>query len=165
MTQRFRSVQDKGEIDHSSNSVIDIQQVREKRNRDKKRRAERVFFKNLLSVYSITDNFKLIPIELIEVSEDGCSFQVEYRSDNPWPKKTDEIPIRFYFSSDTFLEVQVKISNSSPSIDQSVRMTRYGCLLDQKSRSYPAYQQFVRFLRMYAEHSCQEASSRKGFSG
>jgi hypothetical protein len=161
MTQRFPGSND--QCGDGSGSVIDIQQVREKRTREKKRRAERIFFKNLLSVYSVTDSQKLIPIELIEVSEDGCSFQVEHQSENPWPKQSDEIPIRFYFSSDTYLEVAVKIANSSPSIDQSVRMVRFGCLIDQSLRSYPAYQQFVRFLRMYAEHSCQEVGSQSGF--
>ncbi len=158
MTQRFGSNHSNG--GEQNTSVIDINQVREKRMQEKKRRAERVFFKNLLSVYSVTHGLKLVPIDLIEVSEEGCSFQIPYQNEVQWPKQSDEIPIRFYFSSDTYLEVQVKISNSSHSIDQSARMMRFGCLLDQTIKSYPAYQQFVRFLKMYAEHSHQE-SGRK----
>ncbi len=146
-----------------SNAVIDIQQLREKRTQAKKRRAERVFFKNLLSVYSVTDGDNLVPIELLDVSEEGCSFQIPHQGEDRWPRQAEGIPIRLYFSGDTYLEIQVKISNSSPSIDRSVRMVRFGCVVDQSLKSYLAYQQFVRFLKLYAEHSRDVSGSQRGF--
>ncbi len=152
MTQRIGNAKD--DTDGVQNDqVIDFKKVREKRIQEKQRNAERIFFKNLLSVYSIMENTKLIPIDLIEVSEEGCSFQIPYSLQNQWPKKMDEIPIRLYFSADTYFEINVKIQNSSPSIDGASRLVRFGCLIDKTRSSYPTYQHFVRFLKLYAEHS------------
>ncbi|MCM2324735.1 MAG: hypothetical protein NDJ90_15860 [Oligoflexia bacterium] len=95
----------------------------------------------------------MCPIEFIDVSETGCSFQVPFDPDRPWPTEAKEIPIRIYFSQDTFLEIRVKIQNANPSIENNRRYVRFGCSIDQSVSSYQAYLQFVKFLRMYAEHS------------
>jgi hypothetical protein len=133
--------------------VVDFNEIREQRLEEKRRNTERIFFKNLLSVYSVTGHSKMQPIELIDVSEDGCSFQIPHDPDNAWPNKTTEIPIRLYFSQDTYLEVLARIQNSRPSIENNARFVRYGCTVDKSTKSYPAYQTFVRFLKLYAEHA------------
>jgi hypothetical protein len=133
--------------------VVDFNEAREQRLEEKRRRTERIFFKKLLGVYSVIEHTQMHPIELIDISESGCSFQVPYDSENIWPSKSDSIPIRLYFSQDTYLEVFLKIQNSRPSIEANQRYVRYGCTIDQEVKSYPAYQQFVRFLKLYAEHS------------
>jgi hypothetical protein len=93
------------------------------------------------------------PIELIEVSDDGCSFQVPFDPNSPWPTDLKELPIRLYFSQDTYVSVMLKIQNSKPSIDNGVRYTRYGCAIDKTVSSYPAYSGFVNFLKLYSEHA------------
>jgi hypothetical protein len=160
MTQRIGTVDRDGA---DSDRVIDFNFVKQKRQQEKKRRTERVFFKNLLSVYALGEKSKLIPIDLIDVSEEGCSFQIAYDSQSQWPNKHVEIPVRFYFISDTYLEVFVKIQNSSPSIENSVRMIRFGCLVEKATTGYPAYQHFVSFLKMYAEHSRKDSQAQFGY--
>jgi len=162
MSQKF-TVMDGSDKDET-HAVIDINQVREQRALEKKRRAERVFFKNILNVFSEKNDSSMISLEIIDVSEAGCSFQIEPEASGAWPSKSDEIPIKFYFSADFYFEVQVKIVNASISIDGRKKMMRFGCLVNQNHKSYPAYQQFVRFLKVYAEHSSEESTSKKGAS-
>jgi hypothetical protein len=104
-------------------------------------------------VYSVVADSAMCPIELIEVSEDGLSFQIPYDADRPWPKDLKDIPIRLYFSQDTYLEIIASIENSSPSIENHARYVRFGCAVDRERSWYPAYQQFVRFLHAYSEHA------------
>jgi len=136
--------------------VVDFNEVRAQRLDEKRRKTERLFFKQLLSVYSVAGNSGMTPVELVDISEDGLAFQVPYDrtgTAKPWPADTDNVPIRLYFSQDTYLEVYVKIVNSRPAIDRNAAYVRYGCAVDQKTASYAAYQQFVRFLEMYSEHA------------
>lgn len=133
--------------------VVDFSQARAQKMDEKRRKTERIFFKHLLSVYTVIGNSKMVPIEIVDVSEEGCAFQVPYNAENPWPKETTDIPLRLYFSQDTYLEIHVKVQNSRPAIEESGRYVRYGCAVDKSTASYLAYQQFVKFLEMYAENA------------
>jgi hypothetical protein len=133
--------------------VVDFNEVRAQRLEEKRRKTERIFFKSLLSVYSVVGEHAMRPIELIDVSEDGCSFQIPFDPDRPWPNDMSEIPLRMYFSQDTYLEICVKIQNSRPCIESGARYVRFGCAVDATMKSYPAYQQFVKFLKLYSEHA------------
>jgi len=138
---------------NDSQHIVDFNEVREQRLEEKRRHTERIFFKSLLGVYSMSGSSKMMPIELIDVSEEGCSFQVLHDPENIWPNTTSEIPIRLYFSQDTYLEIHVRIQNSRPSIENNTRYVRFGCTVEKEMKAYPAYQLFVRFLKLYAEHA------------
>ncbi len=133
--------------------VVDFNEARAQKMDEKRRKTERIFFKHLLGVYSVTGNSQMRPIELIEVSEDGCSFQVPFDTAKPWPSDSTDLPVRLYFSQDTYLSITVKIVNANQAIDNSARYMRYGCSIDKTISSYPTYQQFVRFLKLYSEHA------------
>jgi hypothetical protein len=133
--------------------VVDFNEARAQKLEEKRRKTERIFFKQLLGVYSVVGTHTMCPIELVDVSEDGCSFQIPFNPEKPWPKDLAEIPIRVYFSQDSYLEVIVQIQNARPSIENGTRYTRFGCTVDKTIAAYPAYQQFVRFLKLYSEHS------------
>jgi hypothetical protein len=143
----------------TSNHVIDFTTVRQKKLEDKRKNAERIFFRDLLSVYSVSgrsshsSGSKMHPVELLDVSEDGCAIQTVYDPENPWPRESTGLPLRLYFSQEMYLEVFISIKNSTPSIENNRRCLRLGCTIDQSSQSYPAYQQFVRFLKLYAEQA------------
>ncbi|MGK5081976.1 PilZ domain-containing protein [Bdellovibrionota bacterium FG-1] len=137
----------------NTTDVIDFSEVRAQKLEEKRRSTERIFFKQLLSVYSVVGNTSMCAIELIDLSEEGCSFQVPYDAERPWPKDSKDMPLRVYFSQDTYLEIRVKIQNSRPCIEHNGRYVRFGCLVDTATQSYAAYQQFVRFLKSYSEHA------------
>ncbi len=133
--------------------VVDFTAVREKRLDDKRKNTERIFFRDLLSVYSVTGHSKMLPVELIDVSEDGCAFQIPYDPNNLWPNQDDGVPIRLYFSREMYMEIFVRIQNSRHSIEGNHRFLRFGCSVDKGTQSYPAYQQFVKFLKLYSEQA------------
>ncbi|MGZ3698068.1 MAG: PilZ domain-containing protein [Bdellovibrionota bacterium] len=153
MSQRTGNNGNNG-LDEPEQHIVDFNEAREQKLQEKRRKTERIFFKHLLSVYSVVSDGKMLPIELVDVSEEGCSFQTPFDENKPWPRDVkQEVPLRLYFSQDTFLEIRVHINNSRPYIENSGRYTRYGCAIDTTTKSYPAYQQFVRFLKQYAEHA------------
>jgi hypothetical protein len=133
--------------------VVDFGQAREQKLDEKRRKTERIFFTNLLSVYSVVGEGKIRPIELLEVSEDGLSFQVPFDSRDPWPMGSNEMPLRLYFSQDTYIPIHIKIENSRSLIDKGARYTRYGCSIDKTTQSYEAFIQFTRFMKSYSEHA------------
>lgn len=137
---------------NTKETIVDFNQIRIQKLEEKRRHTERIFFKHLLSVYTVAGNSSLRPIEFIEMSETGCSFQVPYDTENPWPKDIAELPLRIYFSQDTYLEIHVKIQYSRPSIEKNQRYVRFGCMVDRTLKSYEAYLQFVKFLKQYSEH-------------
>ena len=139
--------------DQAELHVVDFNEVRAHKMEEKRRKTERIFFKHLLSVYSVVGDKTMLPIELIDVSEDGLAFQVPFNPDKPWPATSKDIPLRFYFSQDTYLEVLATIENSRPAIENNARYVRFGCSVDQDTSSYSAYAQFVRFMRLYAEQA------------
>lgn len=142
-----------GSATTTSQHVVDFGEARAQKMEEKRRTTERIFFKQLLSVYSVIGTSKMCPIEFIDLSEDGCSFQIPYDAENPWPKDSADVPLRIYFSQDTYLEIRCKIQNSRPSIENNRRYVRFGCSVEKETQSYDAYQQFVRFLKMYSQHA------------
>lgn len=135
--------------------IVDFNEKRAEKLEDKRRKTERIFFNQLMGVYSVTGGDQMSPVELIEVSDHGLSFQVPFSKDaKPWPNDMNQdIPIRLYFSQDTYLLVIAKIQNSTSKIENGVRFMRYGCAIDEKIASYDAYLQFVRFLKAYSEQA------------
>jgi hypothetical protein len=69
--------------------VIDFNEMRAQKLEEKRRKTERIFFKHLLSVYTVVGNGKqMAPIEIIDISEEGLAFQVPFNPDKPWPTQT-----------------------------------------------------------------------------
>lgn len=134
-------------------SVVNFDEARAQKLDEKRRKTERIFFKNILGVYTVTGASNLRPVEIIEVSEEGCSFQVPVDPNKPWPTDANDIPLRLYFSQDTYLPITVKVENARPYIEHGVRYMRYGCSIDKSVSSFEAYIQFVKFLKLYSEHS------------
>lgn len=145
--------QDQDSKDNNQEQIVDFTQARAQKLEEKRRVTERIFFKHLLNVYSVVGAKTMFPIEFLEMSENGCSFQIKYDQKNPWPQNLEDLPIRIYFSQDTYLEIRISIKNSTPCIDNNERYTRFGCAIDESTGTYSAYKQFVHFLRLYSEHS------------
>lgn len=143
--------------------VVDFSQVRTQKLEEKRRKTERILFQNLLGVFCQVENTTIKELQLVDVSEDGCSFLIPFDTKNPWPANTGEFPIRLYFTQDTYLLVQVKIANSRPCIENGRRYVRYGCSVDQTTQSAEAYRQFVRFMKSYSEQAHKDSGKDSVF--
>jgi hypothetical protein len=144
-------------------NVVDFGQVRSQKLDEKRRRNERILFQNLLGVFCQVENASIRQLQLVDVSEDGCSFLLPFDTKNPWPANSGELPIRLYFTQDTYLLVNVKIAHSRPCIEDGRRYVRYGCAVDQSTASYETYRQFVRFMKAYSEQAHQDSGKDTAF--
>ncbi len=150
----------------TKDQVVDFSEARAQKMNEKRRKAERIFFQQLLNVFCETPQHEkeLKPVDLVDVSEDGCSIQMPFDPNLPWPTDLKQpLNLRLYFSQDTYLPVHLKIENSRPCIEQGVRLVRYGCSVDKTTTSYSAYQQFIRFLKLYAEHAHKDQGNTTVF--
>ncbi len=141
----------------NTGSVVDFNEARTQKLDQKRRKTERIFFKQILNIYCVSGEKDLRSVEIVDVSEDGLSFQVPFQTKDPWPTETDDIVLRLYFTADTYLQVNVAIRNSRPCIEEGQKYVRYGCEADKTLRSYEAFRDFVRFLTSYAEHAHKDA--------
>ena len=145
--------------DSDQNGVVSLEQFRTKKNEEKKRKTERIFFHHLVGIYGVIQPGKMVPIEIIDVSEEGLALQVPFNSERAWPAESNNIPIRLYFSPDSFMEIAVDIKNSRPTIESGVRYVRYGCAVQQNHKSFDAWKQFVGFLRTYTDVSERDSGN------
>jgi len=144
--------------DNTTESVINLDQFRNRKSEEKKRKTERIFFHNLVGVYGITQPGKMVPVDLIDVSEGGLAIQVPYptsttMADKVWPKDSNDLTIRLYFSPESFMEVVVDVKNSGPTIENGSKYVRYGCAVNPEQRAFTAWKTFVNFLRAYTDVS------------
>lgn len=136
--------------------VINFNKAREAKIEEKRRKYERVVFKHILGAYCVSEGQGLKAIELVDLSEEGLSFQLPSQSKNLEGMETgNEMMFRLYFSQDTFIPVQIKVQNKRACIENGETYMRFGCVVDQSLQSYETYKTFVKFLEKYAE-SCQQ---------
>lgn len=139
--------------------IIQLDQVRNKKLEERKRRTERIFFNELMGVYGVSKTETLIPIELVDVSEAGLGFQIRHKEEISWPVDLTNQRIRLYFSPESFMEVVVDVRNSRPVIEHGIRMIRFGAEVQAEQRAYKAWAQFVGFLRAYSDVSQRDTGN------
>ena len=139
--------------EREEHEVVDFNAAREQRLEEKRRRTERIFFKNVLGIYCVTENDNARQLEFVDMSEDGCAFQIPFDANDPWPRDMTEIPVRIYMSQDTYIPLYLNVKNSRSCIDDGERYVRFGCEVDKTVSSYSAYLSFVSFLTAYSTHA------------
>ncbi len=139
--------------------IINLDQFRNRKQEEKKRKTERIFFDHLVGVYSVVNPGKMVQVDLTDVSEEGLGIQIPYESGKIWPTQTNDVPIRLYFSEDSFMEILVDVKNTRPTIEHGNRYIRYGCLVKNEQRSFGAWAKFVSFLKAFAEVSEKDSGN------
>lgn len=137
----------------SGRHVVDFNEAREQKLEEKRRKNERVLLKNMLGIYCVTEDEKIRAIDVIDVSENGLSFQLVFDPAHPWPRDEKDVGLRLYFTQDTYLPLRVQILNSRPVIDHGIRYVRYGCSIDPTLSSAETFKSFVTFLKAYSENA------------
>lgn len=146
--------------------VLDFTQKRKQNIEQKRRTFERVLFQNFLGAYTVIDQEgTLFPITLVDISHDGCLFQV------PWDVKKDskfkedlEIPMRMYFSKKTYIPIICTVKYGKEFIDKNGQTyMHYGCEFDKSMHSFEAMKSFIDFVYKFAEHSAIDRGDVKSF--
>lgn len=146
--------------------VVDFTEKRKKTIEQKRRTFERVVFQEFLGVYSVVDdqgsNF---PIKLVDISADGCQFQLPFslKAKNQFKSGT-EVTLKLYFSKGTYLPAVVTVRHASEYIDKDGdAWLRLGGEFDTSLPSFKALSHFIQFIYEYAEFSCVDKGESKVF--
>ena len=150
----------------SEAKVIDFKAKREE-NVEKKRRAfERVLFQNFLGAYTvIADGDLVYPVTLVDLSHDGCLFQV------PWNEKSDkkiaentEVKMRMYFTKHSYVPVIVNIRYGNTFTDQDGQTyMHYGCEFDKSMPTFDVMKDFINFMYSFAENSVVDRGDARSY--
>ncbi len=139
--------------------IISLEKFRNRKQEEKKRKTERIFFDHLVSVYAVVNPAKMVQIQLTDVSEEGLGIQVPHQNERIWPHQAENIAIRLYFSAENFMEITVDIKNTRPTIDGGVRYIQYGCAVKADQRASSAWTKFISFLRAFSEISERDSGN------
>ncbi len=139
-----------------TDKLLDFNKKREESIEQKRRSFERIFFNNTLGAYSVVDqNSSIFPIELIDISYDGCLFQIPWnvKRDKKMPLDT-ELNLRMYFTKHSFIPVVVWPKYARESIDQNGHTyMQYGCEFDKSYPTFESLKSFIDFMYKFAEFS------------
>lgn len=146
--------------------VFDFGEKRKQSIEQKRRQFERVVFQEFLGVYSVIDDHGTgYPVKLVDVSADGCQFQIPFSAKAKNQFKTgEEVTLKLYFSKGTYLPAVVKIRRAAEYIDQQGdAYLRLGGEFDKTIPSFGALSSFISFIYQYAEFSCLDKGEGKVF--
>jgi hypothetical protein len=147
-----------------SDNVIDFSKKREATIEKRKKSFERVLFREFLGSYAeIDENGTKFSVQLVDISHDGCLFQIPFtESVREYFKSDMEITLRVYFTSDDFLPVSINIKHVTEYVDQSGdAYMRYGGTFDKTLPSFEAFKHFIDFIYKFAEYSCIDKGESK----
>ncbi len=146
--------------------VFDFSEKRKQSIEQKRRTFERVVFQEFLGVYTVIDDQGAgFPIKLLDISGEGCQFQVPFslKAKNQFKAGT-ELTLKFFFTKGTYLPAVVTVRHASEYIDKDGdAWLRLGSEFDTSLPSFKALDSFISFIYQYAEFSCVDKGESKVF--
>lgn len=150
--------------DSNKEKVVNLTDVRNERGEEKRRKNERILFKNILGAYCVIEGEGLRAIDLVDVSAAGLSFQLPNNSKNlEGLEEGKEFMFRLYLTEETFMPVVVRIANKRKCLEDGEVYVRFGCIVDTELKSYEMFKKFADFLSYYAENCKTDKDNMKLF--
>lgn len=149
-----------------TDKVLDFVGKRKENIEQKRRNFERILFQNFLGAYTVLNKDGVIyPITLVDISHDGCLFQVPWNFNKDVPMEKDsEVSFRMYFTKKSYIPVIASVKYNSEFVDQDGQTyMQYGCSFDKSMPSFEALESFINFLYQFAEHSAIDKGDQKSF--
>jgi hypothetical protein len=146
-----------------SDKVIDFEEKRLGNIEKKRRKFERIMFKNILGAYAVIDEGEdLFQVNILDISRDGLQFETPIiKGQKGQFEQGDEISLRLYFTSNSFLTTVIEIKHGQERIEEGRSFVRYGAAFNKKLSSFEALESFIDFLYKFAEHSTVDHGSHK----
>lgn len=145
-------------------NVVDFNKKRAESIEQKRRSFERVVFQEFLGVYTVVDDQGSgFPIKLVDISGDGCQFQLPFslKAKNQFKAGT-EVTLKLYFTKGSYLPAVVTVRRASEYIDEKGdAWLRLGGEFDTSIPSFQALKSFIDFIYQYAESSCLDKGESK----
>jgi hypothetical protein len=144
--------------------VVDFNAKRKQSIEQKKRTFERVVFAEFLGVETVVDDQGTgFPIKLVDVSKDGCQFQLPFslKAKNKFKSGT-EVTLKLFFTKGSYLPAVVTVRHASEYVDKDGdAWLRLGGDFDKSLPSFKALESFINFIYQYAEFSCLDKGESK----
>jgi hypothetical protein len=143
--------------------VINFKKKREESIEKKRRNIERVVLNDILGAYSVIDKQGTsYPIQLVDISYDGCLFQIPIRDNKPkYFNPGKEISLRLYLTDSTYLPVVGHVRHLNEHEEQGNKYMRIGCEFNKEMPSFDALNSFIEFLYKFAEFSQEDKGDTK----
>ena len=148
----------------SDKKVFDFSEKRRQSIEQKRRSFERVVFDEFLGVDAvIDDNGSGYPLKLVDISAEGCLFQLPISQETRQRFKSGtEHNLKLFFTKGSFLPVVIKVRHTSEYVDQKGdAYWRCGAEFDKSLPSFKALESFIQFIYKYAEYSCVDTAAHK----
>lgn len=146
--------------------VVDFSVKRKQSIEQKRRTFERVVFQDFLGVETVIDDQGSgFAVNLVDISKDGCQFQVPFtvKAKNQFKAGT-EVTLKLFFTKGTYIPAVVTVRHASEYIDQKGdAWLRLGGEFDTSLPSFKALSSFINFIYQYAEFSCVDKGESKVF--
>ena len=145
------------------NNILSFSEGREKHIKEKRRQFERIVFNNFIGVHQeIRKDQLIIPVELIDISTDGCLFQIpNQRTLLPAIEVGEEIVLRMYFTKSTYLPIFIIVKHYRNKLKDTINFSQYGCKFNTEPPSFKAMASFIEFLQNYSEYSSIDRDETK----
>ena len=147
-----------------ASNIIDFVSKRKEKIEKKRRRFERILFRDFFDVettISVDEEFHHVPVDLIDVSGEGCLFRVLDKEIPGFAKIGSNLTLKLYFSEQNYIHVSVAIKRTAKFVEKDGSCWReYGCEFDKSSGSFRAMESLVDFLHKFAEYSCTDHGGR-----
>lgn len=144
--------------------VVDFMEKRNKAIEQKRRSFERVVFQEFLGVFTvIDDDGSSYPVKLVDISKEGCQFQVPFslKAKNKF-KEGSEFTLKLFFAKSTYLPAVVTVRHAHEYVDKDGdAWLRLGSAFDTSLPSFKALSSFIDFIYQYAEFSCADKGESK----
>jgi len=144
--------------------VVDFNEKRKQSIEQKRRTFERVVFQEFLGVYTVIDDQgSSYPIKLVDISGEGCQFQVPFslKAKNQFKSGT-ETTMKFFFTKGSYIPAVVTVRHATEYIDKNGdAWLRLGGEFDSSLPSFKALSTFIDFIYQYAEFSCLDRGESK----
>ncbi len=146
--------------------VVDFAEKRKQSIEQKRRTFERVVFQEFLGVYTVIDDQGAgFPIKLLDISREGCQFQVPFslKAKNQFKQDT-ELTLKLFFTKGSYLPAVVTVRRAQEYVDKNGdAWLRLGGSFDTSLPSFAALSSFINFIYQYAEFSCLDKGESKVF--
>jgi hypothetical protein len=144
--------------------VVDFNEKRKQSIEQKRRSFERVVFQEFLGVETVIDDQGAgFQVKLLDISGEGCQFQVPFtmKAKNQFKSDT-EVTMKLFFTKGTYIPAVVTVRHASEYIDQDGNAwLRLGGEFDTSLPSFKALASFINFIYQYAEYSCLDRGESK----
>jgi hypothetical protein len=141
-------------------NIVSLSEVRKKRIQERRKNTKRTVLQAALSAYVQLSANKMIPVTLLDLSNDGLSFLVAKTSNGGQAIADVQVFLRIYLTQNTYFEVFAAVKNARDAVINGLSGVRYGCLVNEQQETHETFLAFVDFIRSYSLHAKQDQKAR-----